>query len=473
MHGLRRQRCVLRCALAILATSALCVAAVGDPAGDAIPELLWDEAAAYELRGQYLDAADAYAAILAAYPQSQRAAVMRGVNEVLAGLPADCLRDIDAALAMDPFSRDWAERGYLYKAKAHQLLGQRTDAEQAIAILQSRFPGSILAAEATLIEADLAGANTLAANDAYELELDAQQIYDEAVDAILHDQHQMAINLFDRAISSFPTTHVALRAMEDKARLLEAIPGRSAEAILAYEDILTVVTPSWPQSRLRYFAELQLAGLESSADRKAEALARLTSLADSASDEGVVASAAEQAAQIELRILQIERIDNGYVSSGSWSDVRTMCARVTASARPSVDQLARTGLWLVESLCWEGMSQEALVAGRAYLAVFDTDDHRQETASVRFLMGEELLRLGRYEAALDMFDAIIAEYTGEQDIWPGMDHMPRVYFRIWETLRRMGAPPGQIEEAANELLNTFPESSYAEHIRIVTQQEEE
>ena len=472
MHALGSWRCARNCA-AVTVLFVMSSVGLADELADSVPQTLWDHASALEERGLFAEAAIVYADILADFPQSQRAAVMLGVNELEAGRAAAALIDLDHALAMDPFSRDWAERGYLSKAKAHQQLSQIPEAEQAIEVLEVRFPDSFFAAEAAIIDASLAGEGITTANDALDSEIEAKRLYDAAVSAKQRGEHQLALRLLDQTIDRYPETHTALRAMEDEARLLETLPDSSAHAIVAYEDLLNAVLPSWPHSRIRYQAEQRLAALDSSADRKGEAIDRLKALANGALDESVVASAAEQAAQIELKLLQEEQIENGEVSSGTWRDVRAMSAKVTASARPSVDQLARAGLWLVESLCWEGMSEEAVASSRAYLAVFDTTEHRQGVASVRFLMGEELLRLGRYQEALEAFEAILTEYAGEQEIWSGMDHMPRVYFRVWETLRRLGAPAAEIEAAADALLRIFPESPYADHIRIVMQEEEE
>jgi hypothetical protein len=103
-----------------------------------------------------------------------------------------------------------------------------------------------------------------------------------------------------------------------------------------------------------------------------------------------------------------------------------------------------------------------VTAGEQFIASFDEVQFRREVATARLIAGECRQVLGQHQAALPHYQWIISAYAPDETMWPGMNHLARTYYRMYDALLRGGAPPAQWQPAADAVLTLFPNSLYAQ-----------
>jgi tetratricopeptide (TPR) repeat protein len=430
----------------------------------------WKQAEALEAQSLYEAAIAIYSSILADDSKSQRAMTRRAIDRVEIGQLALALNDAEASVALNPYSRYWAERGYLCKVRVCSQFGCKPDARDAIAILKSRFPDSIATAEAEIIERTLDGRDTAAAEGVLALEEEALALHEQGTAASRKGDTAGALAFFDEVISAYPATRQALRTREIRALLLGLQPDRTQDAIAAWSDLLSKLKTSAPNSRIVQESRIRLAALYHRSKQRPEALVMYQDLATEAADPQVASNAAVQAAGIAFELAQPYAAQTDAASRAAWAHVRTLCQQVRANPNTNEADRVRAELMQIETLCWERRLDDAISAAQSFFKSHEAQAYRQDYATVCFFAGEALQERGRYEEALVLFNQLLDLYQTEAEIWPKMDHIPRTYFRVWETLRRMKASAADINAAAEDLLTAFPESSYAAHVRIVNRQ---
>lgn len=434
---------------------------------------VWDQAVALEQRGQYVDAAALYATIPSDSSDSQRAGVQAGACLENAGKPADAVTAYDAAIAKNP-SAYWAEAAMFQKARAYNTLGNVAEARRCIGRVKARFPDSSSYADALLLETRMDGRNTAAAEALVAREQQATALYKQALLADRNKDEAGALQVLDAVILQYADTPAALRCRESRAHILTRHKGpqERMQASAEFLHILTLVADSAPNSRIAETARLRLAALHHSFKNRQDALALYTGLLNS-EDKAIASRAALQIAGLQLELLQRERLSGTAVADSRWDDLRALCLLVSTSADANPNERVRAELMSMESLCWQDCYAEAVDAGDSFLTRYEGSEFKQDLATVRFFAGEAAQKVKQYDKALAHFRWVVDAYKGEKEIWPGMGHIPRAYFRIWDTLRRAKAPPDQIAQAAEALLAAFPQSAYSRHAQVVMQSDTE
>ncbi len=429
----------------------------------------WGQAVALQEQEDYQAAAALFGAISTDYPKSQRAALRMAICEHQAGARSRVVASYQRAIRIAPFDY-WAEVALFRQAELHQSLNDPGGLQRCVDTLQVRFPESRWTARAVCLAAAVEDEDPAAAQVALDREEAAYAAYLAANGSNDRSQDEQRLERLAEFVSQYGDTRTALAALDTQGHLLIR-NGRRQEAIVKFEEILNRVEAGAPQARIVHTALQRVAALYHAEGRKREALDTYLDLVASAGDAQVVADASTQAAGLAFELVQAGASIGRPKSPEEWEEVRVLCRQVHSLPEAGLGHRARAALMLIESYCWEDRLEDAVEAAETFLEAYSASAFRKDTATVCFFAGEALQKLERYDEALGMFERVIAAYPVEDEIWRRMDHLPRTYFRAWETLRLMEAPPARVEAAGDALLERFPESGYAEHVRVVRRQE--
>ncbi|HNO79729.1 MAG TPA: tetratricopeptide repeat protein [Phycisphaerae bacterium] len=490
-----------KAALISMVISLFVVSLPGQVHGQVDSADLWASARALEDAGQYARAAAIYEQILAQDSDSQKAATKLGVNLYQAGLYQDALNRIDASIEMNPYSRVWAEWGYLYRARICRELGCDSIAAESIAVLRSRFPDSISTARAEVLDSELEGVGALAANDQVDAEMAAELLHDEAVQAIREGDTTLAESLFDEVVLLYPDTHKSLRSMEIKGLMLSGLSReRVRDAKAVFQQIIDVVATETPHARVRYEAELRLGYLSLKEDNQQEAMSHFEWLSNNAQDPRFAQNAKTRLAAMyhtsrrmdeaydlfmDLRDNAVEpnvRSNAALQAAGvffemqqavPWSresfdyeTVRTLCRDVQNLEYANEEELARSKLMFFETYLWEKDPEQCLLLAENFLREYEESGMRRELSTAHLFAGESLQLLHRHDEALVHYRWITGQYETNGEIWPWEQLMSRAYYRVFDALRRTNASTEEIRAAADVVLEEFPRSKHAPLVRI-------
>lgn len=418
---------------------------------------------------QYQQTIQQYAAILAANPRDQEAALRLGQTYDQAGSLPEALQAYDTAVQIDPWG-DWADQALSLKAQASARAGDAAEAHRCTEQLRERFPDSTEAVRAAVLEAELAGQPTAQAAALLATETEAAAVYDQGAQAAAARNDTLAIQYFDQTIAGYPGTPAWLRAHNKKGHVLIRSQRRE-DAFASFTAILDQVGQSAPHSRIALTAQTRLAALYHAAGQREQAVATYRDLVDKAAGSPFAANAGLQVAGLEFEFLHRAVAKQLPIAGDQWAELRASCSRVIAMPEAVPSERVRAHLMMVETFSWQEQPEQTAAEADRFLQTYSGDAFKQEIATARFFAGEELLKLGRYPEALEHFRWVVTAYQGQREIWPRMDHLPRTYYRIWEALERSKAPEAEIRAAANALVSNFPESSYATVVAGIMPQE--
>ncbi len=431
----------------------------GSPAVPSRFKTLWQEADALQTASDFAGAADRYRAILTEFPRSQRAALRIAICEGRQGHIDAAITAYDAAINMAP-QEYWAEAGLYFKARDCVEAGKTDDAHQAIERLKTEHPDSSYTIRSGILEAQLEGRPTSEAEARFTDELQAAQMLEQAQGFSKQSQDGSALAKLTQVISQFPDCAATLRAREATGHILIR-QHRPDEAVDQFSAIVERVGGQAPGSRIVQTAKTRLAALHHKHGKALDAIALYEELVEQNADPAIVANATLHLTGIKFELLQRKKWREEPVSPENWQEIRDLCNRVLAMEKATSIEKARAELMLVESFQWQGDRDQLITSAQAFLSHHEGPEVKREIATVRLMLGEGLFKSRRAEEALPHFRWIIEAYAGEDAIWPGMDHLPRAYYRLWQTLQRLHAPAEQVEATAQELLEGYPESSDA------------
>ncbi|GJM25074.1 MAG: hypothetical protein DHS20C16_14890 [Phycisphaerae bacterium] len=450
---------------------------------------MWAQAAALQDAGEYLRAAIAFRGVLEEFPRSQRAALRIGICEERGGLDGNAVDSYQAAIDLSPYGA-WSPKSLFHQARLCREYGCGPTARDAIQVLLQRFPESAWAVRARIVGAQLDGLDSDNAQAEFDAELLSAQELDDirGLSGNISDAEQLS-RLAD-LVSGESDTGTSLRARKRIGHILIRL-GRTEEAIGAFEDLLEQLQEAAPESRLVQETRTRLAALYHATGQLQDAQLEFDELAATATNPSVRRNAMLQGAGLTMEQV-IERIENGASASDeSWQNVRTRCEAIRSQPGATKKQIARADLMIMESLHWQQRPTQALAAARRFLtelgelpfAVSTTDSVSPSTsgselavdselptlaseiAMAHLVAGECLQRRRQHDAALLHFRRII-ELFGDEEIMPGLTNTQRTHFRIFDALRRGGGSEEEVYVAAEYVLSRWPDSSYADLVRI-------
>ncbi len=463
-----------------LALALGCLAAIGMAATNAQSaescDVSWNTALELQGQGDYQGAANAYAAILAQCPNSQRALVMQSATSLEAGAdPASTLTNLDAAIQLDGFSY-WAEVGLFYKVRACREAGCFNDANDALSILLARFPVSFSLARAEALGGgkEIGGGtrvgrmeNRFGRSDRASSLVDeeaASELLDDAVhDDSINDTSRLAA--IQDVIDNYAGTKAALRARDAKAHMLVRLD-RQSEAITEFEDLLFELGEQAAASQIAETAQTRLAALYHDAGQLEDAFDAFVALRDTSSNPKVRSNAALQAAGVYFETQQ------GVSWSGDSFDyetVRRLCNDVLALDFASDEEAARAKLMHLESHLWDKNPQQCLIEAENFIGEYREANMTSELITARLFAGESHQILGGHEDAMRHYRWIIDNAGGEEP-WEGIQTLARTHYRIFDALRRSHAHPTDVRDAAQTVLTQFPGTKYADLVANAAEQ---
>lgn len=429
----------------------------------------WTTADGLAEQGRFAEAADAYQVVLGQCPDSQRAAakVARMLTE--AERFTEALDAAQATIDMDPYSRVWAEWGYLCSIRACRQLGCTPHARDQIALMKSRFPDSISTAEAAVIEAELDGAGLTDAQDQLAIEQAAELEHEQATAAIEHGERDLGLQLLDQVIANYAGTRKSLRSMEIKALLLGLMSDRTEEAIDAWLDVIDEVGPTTPDARIVQEAKMRLAALYHRRQDLSQAYDLYAELAEQGTAKSTVSNSALQGAGVYFEMYQRVAEHGGEVPSDAWANVRTHCETVEQLADATPKERAIAKLMYFESYVWERRPEDCLPLAEAFIAEYDPIEFRTEVATAHKFAGSCLSAMGHSHSALDHLHWIVREHEQRGRIWPVVDHIAFTHYLIVNCLVSLEAPPEEIWDAADVLITEYPDTVVARLVRNAIQ----
>jgi tetratricopeptide (TPR) repeat protein len=345
--------------------------------------------------------------------------------------------------------------------------GDREGARAAAVRMKEKHPDSSFIARTRAMELALDGKSTASAELEIERELRAAEVYDQGLALARGGEAKRtdALKTLEKAERDFPGTAAALRARASRGHVL-ILAGRSEEAKEVFARLLADVQKSAPLSRLALESKMRLAALQQVSGNREEAYNIFTSLLTPGVPDEYKSNAHLQAAGVLFEIIQRDVWAKKPVAEEQWDQLRSLCEPVNALPYATPVERARAMLMRMESFVWQGRPADGVAAGDAFLEQFKREDVPLEYDSVRFFMGEAHMAQGQFAEAVDHFRFIAQEHKNVE-MWKGMDHVARSWLRVWECLFMMGGPRDEVEKAARDLKEAFPESPYNIHVEIM------
>lgn len=456
MIKLNKRSILAVCSFLILATASF----ADVDANDEKFKKMWDFADKPHQINNYKESEKLYKELLKEFPKSQRAALRIAIAQENQGKAKEALSSYDFAFDIDP-KGEWAPFALYYKARAASESGYKEESEKACKILYSIHPDSAFVARAKLLEAgeDVHKKKEMAHN--LEIEMDAAGLFEEASKLSAQKKDIEALQKFQSICFDYPETATSLRAAESCAHILLRNQ-KYAEAANEFSAIISKTEKEFPESRIYSVAKRILAGIYHVMKDRDSAIETFYSiLNDSNASLEDKSDAILQITGLYFELLQHDSVP----TVQDWDEFHKLCTTARATKSINEQQLCRIDLMELESYGWQGLSVELQEAAKLFLSTYSSEKYPVETATAHMVYAFSLRRTGNYDESLTHWDAIIKLYPeGKDEIWPKMDHLPRVYFERYKTLLDMSAAKHEVASAANALIKRFPESSYTKHV---------
>ena len=194
---------------------------------------LWQQAEDLESQGQYETAAQRYNGVIALAPLSLKAqhAAMRAARCMeQAGDLSQAITFYDQVINIadtranqEPGTRrlrDYKKEALFSKPHACRQAGMVQQARQTIEQLKAKFPSSSRCVQIGILEAELDGRDTEPAQQLFARDTEAVGLWTQGMHAMGRAEYAQALTLFERVITDYPDTSAALRALENKGRVL-------------------------------------------------------------------------------------------------------------------------------------------------------------------------------------------------------------------------------------------------------------
>jgi tetratricopeptide (TPR) repeat protein len=416
---------------------------------------VWSAAEVPHRDGRWAESEQLHKQVLAEFPDSQRAALRVAIAQERQG-KADAFASYDRAIALDPQGQ-WAPVALFYKARACKEGSRAGDARAAIARLRAEHPDSSYVARAAVLEAELDGRSTAAAEAELARELAAAAVYDAGMAKSKERADEEALVALRRVSAEFPGTAAALRALDAEGHILTR-NRRFEEALAPFMRVLEATKEAAPNARAVEIAATRVAALHHAMKDHDAALQSYLDIADNpAMTQGTRAHALLHGASIYFEILQRRSRLKQPVEEAQWDELRRMLvvAREAEGATDHHIKLAR--LMHLESWTWQKHHEPAPIELEAFLADYQGPEHRREVATARIFAGSSLNHLGRHAEALEHLQWVIDEYGPDERIWPGWHGIQMAYTEAFASKRGMGAPREELVELAAAIARNFPD----------------
>jgi tetratricopeptide (TPR) repeat protein len=430
------------------------------PPSDSTDQQLWSRAHSLEEASKFAEAEAAYQDLLQLDPGSQRVTVRVGLMQEKVGKHQQAISSFDQAFRIDPFGLS-APGALYFKARVLVNEGSPHEARQSIAILKRLHPDSSYSARADLLLAKQGDSAIESAERNLASELEARTMLDGILSSDRPNRERL--DMCSALIDRFPQSPTKLQALEVRGHLF--IKDKDyAQAAVDFTRILTELKSPTAESRIAQVATTRLAAIAHALGNRDESLKLYLSLAEADS----IAHSTKHHALLHGAGVLFEMYQRqsrtGNVSREQWESVRSLC-RMVVDGSTEVNDRATADLMLLETFQWEGDDEAVLLAIEEFESKYGEHDVRRQLATARMMAAISARRLGKYDIALIRWNQIVVAYKEESEIWPGMDHLPRVYFERIGTLKRLGVDKKIIDQAIDDLYARFPESNYTDIVR--------
>jgi tetratricopeptide (TPR) repeat protein len=388
---------------------------------------VWSAADAPHQAGDYAESERRYKQVLVEFPDSQRAALRVAIAQERQGKSAEALESYDRALAADP-QGEWAPVALFYKARFCKEGAREPDARAAIARLRAEHPDSSYVARAAVLEAELDGRSTAAAEAALERELAAAAVYDAGMAKSKARADEEALADLRRVPAEFPGTAAALRALDAEGHILTR-NRRFDEALVVFEAILQALEPGQRSSRIAQTSQRRVAGLLHAKGRREESLLAFSRIiSDSTSPEEAGADAILQAAGLTFELMLEDFGRNQPVSAHQVEELESLFAAVRSWPSAPISVRIRADLMHIESLAWQNRFEEFEKLAIKFLDAYEAGEFPREVATARFFLGRELIQRRKICEGLPHLLGVI-ELFPRGELWPGsgMTHIEEAY----------------------------------------------
>lgn len=418
-------------------------------------EQVWSTADQPHQAGQWAESEQLYKQVLSEFPDSQRAALRVAIAQERQG-KADAFASYDRAIALDPQGQ-WAPVALFYKARAGKQGAREKDARAAIARLRAEHPDTSYVARAAVLEAELDGRSTEAAEAELARELAAAAVYDAGMAKSSARADEEALVELRRVSEKFPGTAAALRALDAEGHILSR-NRRFEEALTPFMRILEATKDAAPNSRAVETAATRLAALHHAMKDHDAALKGYLDIADNPGmTAGTRAHALLHGSSIYFEILQRRSRLKQPIEDEQWDELRRMLDVAREAEGASAHHVKIARLMHLESWTWQRRHEPAPVELEAFLADYEGPEHRREIATARIFGASSLNHLGRHAEALEHLQWVMDEYGPDEWIWPGWHGIQMAYTEAFASKRGMGASRDELVELASAIAKNFPD----------------
>lgn len=418
---------------------------------------VWSAADAPHQAGDYAESERRYKQVLDEFPDSQRAALRVAIAQERQGKSAEALESYDRALAADP-QGEWAPVALFYKARFCKEGAREPDARAAIARLRAEHPDSSYVARAAVLEAELDGRSTAAAESALERELAAAALYDAGMAKSKARADEEALEELRRVPIEFPGTAAALRALDAEGHILTR-NRRFDEALVPFLRILEATQSAAPNARISETAATRVAALHHALNDRDAALQTYLDIAES---EGLTsktrANALLQGSGVYFEILQQHRRRDIPVSDQQWDEMRLMLITARDAQGATKQDVKIAELMHLETWHWQRRREETAKELDAFLLKYQGAEHRREIATARIFGAIDLNYLRRHEEAAAHIEWVMAEYKPDEWVWPTWKGLDRGVVELFKAKEKLGASRSELVRLAE-----FMEKHYSDY----------
>jgi len=398
------------------------------------------------------------------FPDHQKTSLYYGYNLYSQGDYTEAEEELERTISLARNSWDGQQAVFLL-AKVQYLSGKSADALLTIEKMKADHPDSGWLPQAWIVEAEIQKGNKQGAEAKLSQQNEGEKNYKIIIDAKKEKGTTETISALKKLAAENKGLPIELSAREAIGHLLSLTSDTQA-AIEVFQTLVNDLEEQAPKSRIVQTAHNRLAALYHRLGAREEAL-RYYNQSIQPSDNAknhLTESGILKSAGVAFEILQHDVMARKLVTREQWDEVR----RMLSSAKDDVSSLhieIIAALMELESYQWSKEYSKALEAGGRFVDNYSTmtEQYRKEIATAYVCLARITKELRYYEESIYYAGQVVTLYPDQKYIWKGMDHIPRAYYDLIESLYSTR----QMDDGNFKLLEfkkRFPDSSY---IRVI------
>lgn len=401
------------------------------------------------------------------FPDCHRISFQYGLNLFEQQKFGEAADEFERTVVLGPDTED-AQRALVYTAEIEYRVGRPSAALELLSDFRSNHPDSRWLPQAKLLELRIRQIDSEEAKRQALLQENGVKDHEKILAAKNDAGTTLTLLALKRLVSETKGLPIELTAREAIAHILTTTSDTQA-AIHEFQGLINELEPNAPNSRIVQTAFDRIAALHHRTGNREDALAYYNKSINAAgpgqsqlTDTGILKSAG-----LVFEMVQHDLTADKAVDSNRWIELRNLLDSAKNDTR-SLHVKVIAELMELESYVWSKEYGKAIEAGTQFLDSYSTmtDKFSREIGTAYVCLSRITKELGYFHDSIHYAQTVLDLYKLKPFIWPQMDHIPRAYFDLIESLYSTNQH-GRATVKLNDFAERFPESPY---LKVISRQ---